>query len=198
MITPIDVNIEKRRGMVSFGHPGTGMGTITQPESMVKIGISPGELTLDGLVLALSKGGRLHFDLTFQLCVPGAPQEIELGVSGIGAPRIIRELAQDPADIASIGEVEVDFRKLEMRRGSRRIPLTPGEVKILRYLLSHPDEAISRSELLDKVWGYQSYPSTRTVDNRIMKLRKKLESNPSRPVHLITVQGWGYKFVPFP
>jgi len=94
------------------------------------------------------------------------------------------------------GDVVVDFRKLELHRCGQRIKATMQEFKTLRYFLMHPEVAISRDELLNNVWGFHQYPTTRTVDNRIMRLRKKLENDPTKPVHLLTVHGLGYKFVP--
>lgn len=70
------------------------------------------------------------------------------------------------------------------------------EFKVLRFLMSNPNRAISRNELLDQVWGYENYPCTRTVDNHILRLRQKLEVDLANPVHFRTVHGVGYKFTP--
>ena len=69
------------------------------------------------------------------------------------------------------------------------------EFKLLKYLCQRENTVIQRSTLLDEVWGYENYPSTRTVDNFILTLRKKIEDEPTHPVHLLTVHGAGYKFV---
>ncbi len=66
----------------------------------------------------------------------------------------------------------------------------------MKFMVQNPERVISREELLNQVWGYQNYPSTRTVDNHILKLRQKLEGDPSNPVHFRTFHGAGYKFVP--
>ena len=66
----------------------------------------------------------------------------------------------------------------------------------MKFFASNPERVVSRDELLNEVWGYQAYPTTRTVDNHIMRLRQKTEKNPASPVHLQTVRGVGYKFVP--
>jgi DNA-binding response OmpR family regulator len=76
------------------------------------------------------------------------------------------------------------------------IPFTHQEFKTLRCFLSNPERVLSRDELLNLAWGYTNYPSTRTVDNHVVKLRQKLEDDPARPVHFRTVHGVGYKFVP--
>jgi two-component system, OmpR family, alkaline phosphatase synthesis response regulator PhoP len=99
-------------------------------------------------------------------------------------------------DIAGFGDVRVDFAKMELTRSGRQVQLTAQEFKILRFMLQNPERVISREELLNMVWGYQNYPSTRTVDNHILKLRQKLEKDPANPIHFRTVHSSGYKFVP--
>jgi DNA-binding response OmpR family regulator len=93
-------------------------------------------------------------------------------------------------------DVMVDFYRTEITRGGEKITVTPKEFKTLEFMAKNPQRVISREELLNEVWGYQHYPSTRTVDNHILKLRQKLESDPSRPSHFLTVHAVGYKFVP--
>jgi DNA-binding response OmpR family regulator len=90
----------------------------------------------------------------------------------------------------------VDFFKTEITRGGEKVAVTAKEFKTLEFLTKNAERTISRDELLDKVWGYQDYPCTRTVDNHMLRLRQKLESDPSQPSHLLTVHGLGYKFVP--
>lgn len=99
-------------------------------------------------------------------------------------------------NVAQFGEVRIDFVRCEARRGDHSIQLTALEFKVLRFFVANPYRVISRSELLDQVWGYQYFPTTRTVDNVIMKLRRKLERRPSAPVHFQTLHGLGYKFIP--
>ena len=74
--------------------------------------------------------------------------------------------------------------------------MTAQEFKLLRFFTQNPGRVISRTELLNEVWGYDNYPSTRTVDNHVLNLRPKLESEPADPVHFRTVHGIGYKFIP--
>jgi len=95
-----------------------------------------------------------------------------------------------------IGDVKVNFATMEVYRRGEPLFLTALEFKTLKYLIANARRVISRDELLNKVWGYQNYPCTRTVDNQVAKLRKKLEKDPARPVHLRTVHGVGYKFLP--
>ncbi len=100
------------------------------------------------------------------------------------------------ADQYQFDDVLIDFAKMELLRGGASIAMTPQEFKILKYFAQNPERVISRDELLNEVWGYNCYPSTRTVDNHILKLRQKLEREPMEPVHFRTVHGAGYKFVP--
>ena len=99
-------------------------------------------------------------------------------------------------DIFTFGDVQVDFRKMEVRRLGSLIPLTAQEFKVLKFMTRNAERAISREELLNRVWGYHNYPTTRTVDNHILRLRQKLEPRPSLPVHFLTIHCIGYKFVP--
>jgi len=99
--------------------------------------------------------------------------------------------------VAQFADVCVDFIKMEVCRMSGEvITLTKQEFKTLKCFLSNPDRVFSRDELLNEAWGYENYPSTRTVDNHVLKLRQKLERDPARPVHFLTVHRVGYKFVP--
>ena len=99
--------------------------------------------------------------------------------------------------VARFGDICVDFSKMEVSRSSGEpIALTTQEFKTLKCFLLNPDRVFSRNELLTEAWGYETYPSTRTVDNHVLKLRRKLEKDPARPVHFRTVPRAGYKFVP--
>lgn len=95
----------------------------------------------------------------------------------------------------SFGDVHVDFQKMEAVRAGVPLVLTAHEFKLLRFLLENADRVLSREELLNSVWGYNFYPSTRTVDNQILKLRHKVEPDPSNPRYIRTLHGMGYKFV---
>jgi DNA-binding response OmpR family regulator len=95
----------------------------------------------------------------------------------------------------SFGAVELDFDRQEASRGGRRVDLTGKEFEVLRLLARHRGEIVTRDRLLNEVWGYESYPTTRTVDNHILRLRQKLEENSSDPRYILSVYGEGYKFV---
>jgi len=94
------------------------------------------------------------------------------------------------------GDVKVSFSSMEAFRKGEPVMLTALEFKTLKYLTQNARRVISRDELLNEVWGYENYPCTRTVDNLILRLRQKLERDPSRPIHFRTVHGAGYKFLP--
>ncbi len=123
---------------------------------------------------------------------PFSPKELLARVAAVlrrvHGPRLAEQYA--------FNDVAVDFSKMELTRNGKLVPLTPQEFKILKFFAGNPERVISRDELLNQVWGYECYPSTRTVDNHIMKLRQKLEKDPMNPIHFKTVHGAGYKFIP--
>ena len=98
-------------------------------------------------------------------------------------------------DDFSFGDVDLNFKKLEATKGNKPVELSAMEFKVLKYFIQYEGEVIERDVLLNEVWGYENYPSTRTVDNFILSLRKKIEDDHSNPKHLLTVHGAGYKFV---
>lgn len=98
-------------------------------------------------------------------------------------------------DDYSFSDVYLNFKKQEAKKGNKPIELSAMEFKVMKYLVQREGEVIERNELLNEVWGYENYPSTRTVDNFILNLRKKIEDDPSNPKHLLTIHGAGYKFV---
>lgn len=113
--------------------------------------------------------------------------------------RALLRRAQPPKapmpDELRFDDVVIDFRSYEATRAGRPVELTPKEFGLLRLMASRAGEVITRDELLNEVWGYESYPTTRTVDNHIAGLRAKLEQDPAAPRRLKTVHGVGYKFV---
>jgi DNA-binding response OmpR family regulator len=124
--------------------------------------------------------------------------------TGISAASAIFELfgkvveptrPKKPESDLVFGDVKVNFSSLEATRKGHPVMLTAMEFKTLKYLAQNARRVISRDELLNEVWGYKNYPATRTVDNHILRLRQKLERDPSRPVHFRTVHRAGYKFL---
>jgi DNA-binding response OmpR family regulator len=113
-------------------------------------------------------------------------------------PVVNTQLATKPVDheLLTFGNARIDFTSMEASRSGKTVTLTTQEFKLLKYLASFAGRVISREELLNEVWGYQNYPSTRTVDNHVLRLRQKLEADPGAPRYLLTMHGAGYKFVP--
>ena len=103
---------------------------------------------------------------------------------------IVREIEE-----YAFGLVHIDFKKHTASKKNKPIDLSTTEYKILKYFVEHEGEVVTRDNLLDKVWGYDVFPTSRTVDNYILSIRKLIEDNPSEPKHLITVPKAGYKFV---
>jgi two-component system alkaline phosphatase synthesis response regulator PhoP len=97
-------------------------------------------------------------------------------------------------DTFQFGDIGVDFRKAEVSKNGQMLELSAREFKLLRYFIEHRGATLSRDELLNEVWGYNSMPSTRTVDVHVAWLRQKLEDNPRHPQHILTMHGLGYKF----
>jgi two-component system alkaline phosphatase synthesis response regulator PhoP len=94
-----------------------------------------------------------------------------------------------------LGDLEVDFERLLASRAGRPLHLTPKECEVLRMLIRHRGQAVSRTRMLNEIWGYDSSSTTRTVDTHILTLRQKIEHDPGSPRHILTCYGEGYKFV---
>lgn len=95
----------------------------------------------------------------------------------------------------SFGNFEIDFKKFRASKNGKELELSAREFDILRFFIRRQGEIITRDQLLDEVWGYNNNPISRTIDNHIVKLRQKIEDNPSEPQHIITVHRVGYRFV---
>jgi len=104
----------------------------------------------------------------------------------------------EPKDTFSFGEKSVNFDLLELRVGDQKFPLTLMEANVLRYLIRHEGKPVSRKHMLEEVWGLQEDTDTRAIDNFIVRLRRYIEADPSRPRHLLTIRGVGYRFVASP
>jgi two-component system alkaline phosphatase synthesis response regulator PhoP len=99
------------------------------------------------------------------------------------------------ADLVRIGDLEIDFKLHQARRGKNRVDFTAREFDLLRYFVQHTGEVVTREQILNEVWGYEEFPTTRTIDNFVAKLRQKIERAPHAPEHILTIHGSGYKFV---
>jgi len=183
------------------------------------------QATPAAVVLDLPRPGSLGGDLCKKIAnlIPGLPLVILSGSSEVADKVLLLEMGADdyvtvpfsprelvarlralirrasrvnPERVYIFADVTVDFSRTEITRAGEKIIVTPKEFKTLEFLTKNPERVISRDELLDKVWGYESYPCTRTVDNHMLRLRQKLEKDPSNPSHFLTVHGLGYKFLP--
>jgi DNA-binding response OmpR family regulator len=123
---------------------------------------------------------------------PFSPRELTARVQAA----IRRQRKPALPTVYRFADCEIDFEKMTVRRHGGPIILTAHEFKLLKFFTENSERVLTREALLNEVWGYNSYPTTRTVDNQILKLRQKLEPDPARPKHLLTIYGAGYKFVP--
>ncbi len=94
----------------------------------------------------------------------------------------------------AFGDIALDFENFEATKKGKKLPLTPREFKIMRLFVENRGRVITRNEVLNKVWGYEVFPTTRTVDNHIVKLRKHIEDDPAKPCWITSVRSVGYKF----
>ena len=109
---------------------------------------------------------------------------------------VAQTTAEAEHDVIQFGNVWVDFTSRDVQLNGQYVAMTHLEFNVLKFFVQHPNRVFSRNQLLENVWGYNSYPSTRTVDNMLSKLRRKLEADSSVPTHFLTVHGTGYKFMP--
>ena len=136
-------------------------------------------------VLGLELGGDDYMTKPFSVRELKARIRARLRRAG----EIRRELEE-----CSFGEVHVDFRTHDVTKGGTAVRLSARELEVLRYFIEREGEVVTRDALLNEVWGYDTFPTTRTVDNYILSIRKKIERDPSSPAHLHTVHSAGYKF----
>ncbi|HTF66314.1 MAG TPA: response regulator transcription factor [Edaphobacter sp.] len=110
---------------------------------------------------------------------------------------VLRRTSVLPKDLDqhTFGDVEVDLRRCRVLRSGKALDVSSKEFELLKYFICHPGETLSRHQLLEDVWGYEHYPTTRTVDTHLVRLRQKLEPNPEQPQYFLTVHGTGYRFV---
>lgn len=100
-----------------------------------------------------------------------------------------------PHEVLAFGDNRIDFTSMEATRAGKPLTLTAQEFKLLKFLAASQDVVLSRDVLLNEVWGYQNYPSSRTVDNHILRLRQKFEPDPANPRYFMTIHGVGYKLI---
>jgi DNA-binding response OmpR family regulator len=120
---------------------------------------------------------------------PFSPRELRARVKAA-----LRRSAEDEARVFRFGDAEVDFGRCELRRAGKPVDLTALEFKLLAALIRSGGKVLSRDQLLDLVWGHSTFVTDRVVDNHVVALRKKLEPDPSKPRHIVSVRGLGYRF----
>ncbi len=120
---------------------------------------------------------------------PFSPRELRARVQAA-----LRRGAGDEAPVFRFGDAEVDFERCELRRAGRPVDLTAYEFKLLAAFVRHAGKVLSRDRLLDLVWGAGAFVTDRVVDNHVVTLRKKIEPEPTRPRHIVSVRGLGYRF----
>ena len=123
---------------------------------------------------------------------PFSPRELMARVQAA----IRRRRRKTSATVYRFSDCELEFEKMVARRAGVPVVLTSHEFKLMKFFTENAERVLTRDVLLNEVWCYNSYPTTRTVDNQILKLRQKLELDPANPKHLLTIYGAGYKFVP--
>jgi DNA-binding response OmpR family regulator len=126
------------------------------------------------------------------------PTELAILLARIGGLLRRSQWQRQTADRFTFAGRTIDFATLELRVGDREFPLTLMEANLLRYLVTHAGTAVSRKSMLEDVWGLREDTDTRAIDNFIVRLRRYIETDPSKPRHLLTVRGVGYRFVPEP
>jgi len=191
-------------------------------EAMKRVGEASPDLVLLDLMMPRKDGfavlkeireGKTHPDLPVIILtaigdIDGKIRGMELGADDyVTKPFSLRELMariravlrrpgpRQKFEEFGFGDVRLHLRARQAFKGGREVRLTRKEFDLLRYLIEHPGEVITRDRLLDEVWGYERFPTTRTVDTHILRLRQKFEDDPERPAHILTAHGQGYRFV---
>jgi len=109
---------------------------------------------------------------------------------------LLRRSSPEENTVLNFGDVAVDLTRRIVKKKAEELKLTRAEYNLLTYFLQNPDRALTRDMILNSVWGYESFPNTRTVDAHVVRLRQKLEPDPGTPQHFLTVHGVGYRFLP--
>lgn len=110
------------------------------------------------------------------------------------AGRAKKNVQTEQEDVAIIGRAEINFKNFTISKDGEEHAMSPKECEIMKLFVQNPGEVIHRDRIIDEVWGDEYYPSPRTIDNFILKLRTKIEDDPRNPEHFLTVHGAGYKF----
>jgi len=109
---------------------------------------------------------------------------------------VLRRAPGEQEKVISFADVQVDLERRIVSRRGQEVKFTPAEYNLLTFFLQNPDRPLSRDMILNSVWGYESFPNTRTVDAHVVRLRQKLEADPNTPRNFITLHKVGYRFLP--
>lgn len=144
----------------------------------------------DDRVRGLALGGDDYLGKPFDL------RELILRVRAILRRNQWLREPSEVGDTLALGDARVDFRTFTLARDGREMRLSTKETAILRYLAERAGEVVSRAEILDRVWGYDAFPTTRTIDNFVVRLRRLVEPDPAHPRYIHTIRGTGYRLTP--
>ena len=122
---------------------------------------------------------------------PFSPRELRARIRAL-----LRRTVPEDEPVQKIGECEVDFSRAELRRGGSRQDLTAIELKMVQTFLRNQGRVMTRTQVVDEVWGHDVFVTDRVVDTHVVKLRRKIEPDPSQPRHIVSVRGIGYRFEP--
>jgi two-component system alkaline phosphatase synthesis response regulator PhoP len=122
---------------------------------------------------------------------PFSPRELRARIRAL-----LRRAAPEDQPVHRFGDCEIDFSRAELRRGGAPVDLTAIELKMLQVFLCHPGRVMTRTHVVDEVWGHDVFVTDRVVDTHVVKLRRKIETDPSQPRHIVSVRGIGYRFEP--
>jgi DNA-binding response OmpR family regulator len=150
-------------------------------------------IVLSAITEVVDKVLLLEYGADDYITKPFSPREL---LARVQAAIRRRKRAAPSTATYTFDDCEINFQKMTAHRGGNAVGLTSHEFKLLKFFVEHAEQVLSREVLLNEVWGYNHYPTTRTVDNQILKLRQKLEADPANPRHLLTMYGAGYKIVP--
>jgi DNA-binding response OmpR family regulator len=109
---------------------------------------------------------------------------------------VLRRASAEDTKVMAFADVKVDFTRRVVTRQEEELRMTRAEYNLLTFFMQNPDRVLTRELILNTVWGYDSFPQTRTVDAHVVRLRQKLELDPAHPCHFLTVHGVGYRFLP--
>ena len=157
-----------------------------------KEGISTPILMLTGKIEEMDKVLGLELGADDYVTKPFSVREL---LARIKALLRRNSVIRSEIEECSFGSMYINFKNQEATKNKKPLELSNMEFKVLKFFIQREGAVIERIKLLDEVWGYESFPTTRTVDNFIFLLRKKIEDDPSKPIHLKTVHGAGYKFL---